>query len=197
MLSKDFIKRLHNMEWDSMMDEEGNRSQRWTRDIKPKVSDAIDELALLAHKLPDDKQDEIFGPQRIAKLISALLFPQEKDIDTHDELDSRRTKIAALLANKGLVKCKTQYIELIQRRPELGEDLVSGLEKTRRICDAISLEIESKIARTEELRKNSYNLTYLFNWNRLVENLDNRFRQYLRNNYNVGWIENAVPWNLF
>jgi hypothetical protein len=175
------------MDWDKLMNNEGNPSQKWTRDIRPKVHDAIDQLALLAHKLPNVKQAEIFGPESIAKLVTALLFPVKKDFDFDDELDIRRTKIAALLVEKGLVKCMSQYTEVIQRRPELGEDLIKGLKKSDSICKAISLEIESRKTQSEILKKNNHDLTYLFNWNRLGDYFDIRFREYLQVRHNVRW----------
>src|SRR5215208_2722323 len=83
-------KKLKEQNWESIMEEESNASQTWKRDIKDKVITVLSDLILLAHKLPNDKQEEIFTIQGVEKLISALLFPREKDFD-YDQFDVRIT----------------------------------------------------------------------------------------------------------
>jgi hypothetical protein len=184
-------KKLKEQNWESIMEEESNASQTWKRDIKDKVITVLSDLILLAHKLPNDKQEEIFTIQGVEKLISALLFPREKDFD-YDQFDVRRTNIAALLVEKGLTKCISQYSKIIQPRQELNEDLITGLQKSSRICNVIALELQTQQLKLEQLQSKSNNLSYLFNWNKIQENFDNRFKQYLKADFNATWIEQSI-----
>jgi hypothetical protein len=173
------------------MEEESNASQTWKRDIKDKVITTLDDLILLAHKLPNDKQEEIFTIQSVEKLISALLIPREKDFH-YDQFEVRRTNIAALLVEKGLTKCISQYSNIIQPRQELNEDLIAGLQKSSRICNGIALEVQNQQLKLEKLQPKNKNLSYLFNWDKIEENFDNRFKEYLKAEFNATWIEHSI-----
>src|SRR5215210_4991305 len=96
-------RQLNEQNWLSIIEEDSNATQTWKR-LRDKAIIAINDLKLLAEKLPDDKQEEIFNKLAIDKLVNSILFPLRKDFD-YDEYDSRRTGLAALLAEKGIRKC--------------------------------------------------------------------------------------------
>jgi hypothetical protein len=86
-------------------------------------------------------------------------------------LESRRTKIAALLVEKGMTKFISQYSKIIQPRQELNEDLIAGLQKSSCICNGIALEVETQQLKIEQVQSKSNNLSYLFNWNKIGRKL--------------------------
>jgi hypothetical protein len=191
ILSPALTKGLQQTDWSAAVENKSNRSQIWTRDVRSKVIKVLDELILLAHKLPNDKQEEVFNENTIARLVGAILFPRDSDLD-HYEMDSRRAKIASTLVHEGLTKLASQYGSTIQKRQELNEDLLAGLEKTKRVCNAIALEVQSKQLENHEASIKPSKLYYLFNWDDLCENIDIRLKEYLKRQLNTKWIQNAT-----
>ena len=61
ILSPALTKDLQQKDWLTVVENKSNASQIWTRDIRRKVIIVLDELIMLAHKLPNDKQEEIFN----------------------------------------------------------------------------------------------------------------------------------------
>lgn len=177
-------KQLNEQSWLRIIEEDSNATQTWKR-IRGKAITAINDLILLAEKLPDDKQEEIFSKLNIDKLANSILFPLRKDFD-YDEYDSRRIRLAAILAEKGIRKCISQTSK-IARRPEFIEDFIAGLRKSISNCAVIALE-------TEVLSIQSQNtiLTYLFDWNNIPGNHeDNKLKEFLKYKYNQDWVEDA------
>ncbi len=113
------------------MNGEGNPSQTWLR-LRARVRVAIDDLKLLAQKLPDDKQEQVFSYEMFYDLISCLLgnehvtrsFPKSQLLTktplsslTRDEnLDPRRTMLALAFVTHGLWKFKKQCGLMENRR---------------------------------------------------------------------------------
>ena len=177
-------KQLSEQNWLRIIEEDSNATQTWKR-LRDKAITAINDLILLAEKLPDDKQEEIFNRLNIDKLANSILFRLRKDFD-YDEYDSRRTRLAAILAEKSIKKCISQTSR-IARRPELIEDFIAGLRKSISNCAVIALE-------TEVISTESQNtiLDYLFDWNNVLDNHeDNKLKQFLKYNYNQDWVEDA------
>jgi hypothetical protein len=191
ILSPALTKALQQTDWLAAVENKSNTSQIWTRDVRSKVIKVLDELILLAHKLPNDKQDEVFNENTIARLVGALLFPRDVDMD-YGEMDSRRAKIASTLVHEGLTKLESQYGSTIQKRQELNEDLMAGLEKTKRVCNGIALEVQSKQLENHDASIKPPKLSYLFKWDGLCENIDIRLKEYLKRQLNTKWIQNAT-----
>lgn len=177
-------KQLNEQNWLNIIEKDSNATQTWKR-LRDKAITAMNDLILLAEKLPNDKQEEIFNRPNIDKLANSILFPLRKDFD-YDEYDSRRTRLAAILAEKSIRKCISQTSKIV-RRPEFIEDLITGLRKSISNCAVIALE-------TEVISIESQNtiLTYLFDWNNVLgNNEDNKLKQFLKYNYNQDWLEDA------
>lgn len=79
MLGKPLRKKLkEHKSWDSATAKDSNPSQTWRRN-RDKATRAIDDLGLMASKLDDEKQNEIFTADRLATFIESLLkVAQEK-----------------------------------------------------------------------------------------------------------------------
>ena len=176
-------KQLNEQNWLSIIEEDSNATQTWKR-LRDKAITAINDLILLAGKLPDDKQEEIFNKLNIDKLANSILFPLRKDFD-YAEYDSRRTRLAAILAEKGIRKCISQTNKII--RPDLSEDLITALRGSISKCNGIALETEARNVESQNTI-----LTYLFDWNKVPGNHeDNKLKQFLKYKYNQDWVEDA------
>jgi predicted nucleic acid-binding protein len=165
------------------MEEDSNATQTWKR-LKDNAITAITDIILLAEKLPNDKQEEIFNIHNIDKLANSILFPLRKDFD-YDEDDSRRTRLAAILAEKGIRKCISQYSRIT--RPEFSEDQITGLRKSISKCNEIALQVELRKAESRNIK-----LRYLFDWNKVFDSDgNNELKQFLKDKYNQDWVEDV------
>jgi len=139
---------------------EGNPSQTWLR-LRARIRVVIDDLKLLAQKLPDDKQEQVFSYEMFYDLISCLLgnehvtrsFPKSQLLTktplnslTRDEnLDPRRTKLALAFVTHSLWKFKKQC-GLMETNRIFLEQLIEPLEQADSICDAIYDKVRSESA---------------------------------------------------
>jgi hypothetical protein len=100
MLSKSMRKRLneHDLLWIEKHD--SNPSQTWQR-LKRHSITAINDLTLLANKLPEDKQEEIFSPNRIEDLIAQIIYIGFFS-QSHENFSSRKSEIALRLIKRGI-----------------------------------------------------------------------------------------------
>jgi hypothetical protein len=178
-------RKLNEQNWLRIIEQDSNATQTWKR-LRDKAITAINDLILLAEKLPDDKQEEIFNKHNIDKLANSILLPLRKDFD-YDEYDSRRTRLAAILAEKGIKKCISQTTKII-RPGLLSEELIPGLRKSISSCNEIAIETEAR-----NVESQSTTLTYLFDWNKVPGNHeDNELKQFLKYKYNQDWVEDAI-----
>jgi hypothetical protein len=176
-------KRLNEQPWLFIIEEDSNATQTWKR-LKANAITAITDLILLAEKLPNDKQEEIFDIHNIDKLVNSILFPLRKDFD-YDEDDSRRTRLAAILAEKGIRKCISQYSKITT--PKLSEDLITRLRESISKCNEIALQIELRKVESRNVK-----LRYLFDWNKVPgSDGDNELKEFLKDKYNQEWVEDA------
>jgi hypothetical protein len=135
------------------MAKEKNATTTWKR-IRDRANDAIQDLIQLAQRLPNENQEQIFNTRNMEILVNYILFPLRKDLD-YDELDARRTRLAAILAEKALSKSITQFTKVIQTRQEFYEDFIHGLQKSIHDSKVIATEVELKQSQTKQ-----YTLTY-------------------------------------
>jgi hypothetical protein len=115
-----------------------------------------------------------------------MLFPLRKDLD-YDELDARRTRLAAILAEKALSKGITQFTKVIQTRQEFYQDFIHGLQKSIRDSKAIATEVELKQSQTKQ-----YTLTYLFDWDKVLKEDNSRLKEFLMHKWNESWLQDAL-----
>ena len=161
------LKKFYEHNWEYIQANESNPSQTWNR-IKKHANDALQHLALLSGKLPDEKLQEIFSDGNMDGIILRLLkfhplwvgFP----IGRTKELDAWRTHLSTSLLEKCLYFCINQYQLLEEETPALAETNIQLLKQTIKICKDIEkrvelLELKSKGTKVES--------DYLFNWNKI------------------------------
>ena len=187
MLGNSLRKRLSEQNWINIIKEDSNPTQTWNRG-RDKVNRGINDIILLAQKLPNDKQEELFNINNIKKIAVYLLQSVEDDRD-YDEIRCTKNTLSGILAEKGLLKCMSQYNKIIQKRPELSEATTTQLQKAISICNAIALEIESR-----QYENDNENLIFLFEWNKICrsDDDDNKLKQLLVREFDIKtWIESA------
>jgi hypothetical protein len=166
-------------DWLAITRNERNPSQFWYR-IRNQMNRAINQLSLLAKKIPDDKQKEIFSYDNIKRLIISLLNKDDY-ADPIDELsDSRRTQLAALLIEEGIKVCIKKYELLLSETPALTGPTIDHLNKAKDICKDIAYKVDLNQRKfvTEKEK-----LTYLFSWNRIPGNDENKLIEFIKDEF--------------
>jgi hypothetical protein len=163
MLSKSIRKKIFERDWVTIEKRESNPSQFWRR-LKNQSITAINDLILLANKLPEDKQGEIFSPTRIEAFVAQILDLGELGL-SHKDFNSRKSEIAARLVKRGIDLNICQYVESSPDTPSLIKPTLNHLRQTVNICDDISYKM--KLKNIEEKEEGS-KYRYLFSWNNML-----------------------------
>ena len=113
MLGKPLVKRLSSRNWVDAMKHDSNPTQTWIR-TKIKANRAINDLILLANKLPEEKQGEIFDETKVFRLIKSILFQNwenwkptpddfqaDLEFETRPKFHGRKTNLAKTLVKLG------------------------------------------------------------------------------------------------
>ena len=148
MLSKSMRKKLFERNWLNIEKQDSNPSQFWRR-LKDQSITAINDLILLANKLPEDKQREIFSPPRIEALLAQILDLGELGLSNKD-FNSRKSEIAARLVKRGIDLNVNQYVNSSIDTPSLIKPTLDHLRQTVSICDDISYNMKLKNIEEEE-----------------------------------------------
>jgi hypothetical protein len=169
MLGNELVKRLSSRNWVDVMKYGGNPTQTWSR-IKIKANRAIKHLTLLAEKMPEEKQKEIFDERKIFSLMRAAVFARnpvdiEAGLGPRSPFDARRTKLASTLVMVGIHVCKMQYNLLMKDTPDLGEPIISHLTQAVAMCRDIAYRSELMEIDTDAEKQGT---VYLFEWNKLA-----------------------------
>ena len=169
MLSKQMRKKLNEHSWLWIEKQESNPSQTWQRLKKQSVT-AINDLTLLANKLPEDKQEEIFSPNRIEDLIAQIIhigfFSK-----SHENFNSRKSEIASRLTKRGIDLNIDQYVNSSPETPSLIKPTLDHLKQTVDICSDISYKMRLRNI-DEEVKGSEYQ--YLFSWKNMLTREKNR-----------------------
>jgi hypothetical protein len=100
MLQKEMRKKLTNNNWEYLAKHDANPSQTFTR-IRSKVDHAFRDFeVLLGAKFPEDKEEMLFGADKINRLAEALV--RGSDASSLRYLQRRRSQLALILAEVGL-----------------------------------------------------------------------------------------------
>ncbi len=159
-------KKLNAHNWLEIARRDSNPSQTLYR-FRSQGNRAINDLILLAEKLPDDTLKDIFNYTNISKLASAILEKNEVgDSTTVDEDAGRRIQLATRLVEIGIETCINQYQSKIEQNSVLNKYVIDELREARDLCNEISFKI--RLPRIEEAAKKE-DLIYLFNWNKIEE----------------------------
>ncbi|MGB7632385.1 MAG: hypothetical protein WBL68_01550 [Nitrososphaeraceae archaeon] len=163
MLSKSMRKKLNEHNWLWIEKQDSNPSQTWQRLKKLSVT-AINDLTLLANKLPEDKQEEIFSPNRVEDLIAQIIYIGFFS-QSHENFNSRKSEIAARLIKRGIDLSINQYMNSSPETPSLIKPTLDHLNQTVDICSDISYKMKLKNI-DEEVEGSEYR--YLFSWNNML-----------------------------
>ena len=163
MLHKSIRRELTEQNWLQVEKNDSNPRLKLRR-LKDQSIRAINDLSLIARKLPEQTQTEIFDYEVLKRLIEAIL---NVNSDEHSDFtnagsDPRRTYLGALLAEEGIKLCTRAYITQNRETPVLTDATVDQLNRTIKICNEIAYVMDLP-GRT----KVRDNLQYLFNWNRI------------------------------
>jgi hypothetical protein len=166
-------------DWLAIIRNERNPTQFWQR-IRSQVDRAIDQLSLLAKKLPDDKQEQVFGYYNLKRLIISLLNKDNYADSVDETSDTRRTQLAALLVEEGIKLCIKKYELLLSETPALTGPTIEHLNKAIDICKDIAYKIDlnQRIFLEKEGK-----LTYLFDWNRIPGNDNNKLIEFIKDEF--------------
>jgi hypothetical protein len=172
---------LHEQNWREIARKDMNPSDTLFR-FREQSSKAINELILLANKLPNEEHEKIFYYDKIEGLMQAILHGNneglhyyskatDKSIFTGDDMhhdnnfNSRITHIAALFVREGIKICIGQYKAKIEQDSRLNQATIEKLNNAAEICDAIAFKLYSPFM---ESISNKEKLTYLFNWDKIT-----------------------------
>jgi hypothetical protein len=168
MLRQDMRRQLREHNWLDIANAASNPQQKLTR-LRDEAIQALEDLILLAKKLPDHKQKEIFNYPNIDKLVNAILNASP---DSHDSIEdsARKTELASLLVKRGAEFCIQEYQSKIETNSILNESNISKLKDSIDICDTISFKMKSPEIRSVEQKED---LSLLFNLSKIEEVLHN------------------------
>ena len=142
MLGKELRKKLQEHSWEYIVKNDSNPWQTWHR-LRSSVNITLNDFVLLSNKLPEEKQAEIFSSKKFEKFIKELLPYNKKNI----ELDPRRTELAALLVEKGVNYCVTQY-QLIEPDIKFNQPVIDKLRQAWFISQDLPFKVKEQISKS-------------------------------------------------
>ncbi|MDQ6667533.1 MAG: hypothetical protein M3Y53_04805 [Thermoproteota archaeon] len=175
MLQKETRKNLTNHKWVYIANHDSNPPQRFHR-IRIQVAKAFRDLELLLGvEFPEEKEKQLFSPDRITKLAQALLkSPTQNQTKYLDQ--TRRTEIALRLAEVGLGFLISQYELLSERTPFIGQTTINELERAVGICSDIADEVQSRYIESKTQREKT---VHIFDWDRVPGRHEQRLKKFL------------------
>jgi hypothetical protein len=119
---------------------------------------ALEDMILLAKKLPNDVQKEMFRYDNIRSFLQAILRGNEKGLYSYtkssnkaefrgenkehdDEFDKRVTQIAACLITEAVKTCTEYYEKHIGPNPLLNKPLIEKLNEVAQLCNAMVFKV--------------------------------------------------------
>jgi hypothetical protein len=165
MLKKDTRRQLREHGWLEIAKRHSNPTLALNR-LKEQAIEAINDLALLAQKLPDKTLKDIFNYTNMSKLINSLLAETKLDGGGSALDDIEKTVLASLISRRGIDFCIKQYGQKIETNSVLNESTIAQLNKSIDICDTIAFKMELPQIHAEAQKEG---LNPLFNWNKIEE----------------------------
>ena len=137
MLDKRIRKKFLENKFETIKKKDGNWSQTRIR-LRDQVKKALNDIGLLATRLPDDEFEDIFTPKIIEEFVKDMIH----DV-ADDKLDAKRTRLAAIFVRHGLYKCIIQYGIIEDQKPIRGPT-EKFLNETISIASSIVSKVESQ-----------------------------------------------------
>lgn len=176
MLKKGTRGQLRKHKWVSLEKTLSNPSQTLKR-YKDECIVGLQDIALIAEKIPEGTQDEIFTLSKLQPMIEAIL--NLKFDWTHspsvNRLDARRTQLSSMMLTKSIQFLKLQYEFLEHDTPGLARIVLDHLDAAVRISNEISNKVELLSLKNVANRSK---LEFLFNWKKVTKE-DERLWSYL------------------
>lgn len=166
MLQNDMREKLAYHKWVDIRRKTSNPSQTLNRFTK-QANLALDDLALLAKRLPEINLGNMFTYKKIRVLLRSILYGNNDYMyfgdreDHYNDMDYniQRAQLAALMARTGINFCIEQYESKIEQNSILNEPIINQLKQATKICD----EIVSKLYLPQvQSRAQKEKLNYLF-----------------------------------
>jgi hypothetical protein len=169
---------LQEYNWNQLKEKIANSSQNLNR-WKDQSNTALYDLSLIAKKIPEVTQENIFTREKMEPLILNILkmtFALGQPCVSINKLDTRRARLCAMLIDRCTKFCISQYALLEQRASALTRPLINQLQQSVEICNEIANKIE-----LEDLRNFSSRPTnlYLFNWEDVTKKDRRRLEDFL------------------
>jgi hypothetical protein len=161
LLSKTTRKHLMEYNWDYAEKKDSNPSQTRSR-LRNNLKTVLNELVLIADKLPEKELNEIFASKSLEPFVRSLIDP----LIAQKLLDPRRTRLSAMMIEICVHFCIRQIEFFMDETPNFKEPIVSRLRESIEISNDLANKIE-----LDELRSkgNKENLVYLFNWSEALK----------------------------
>ena len=137
MLGKELRKKLQKHSWEYIIKNDSNPWQTWHR-LRSSVNTELNDFVLLANKLPEEKQAEIFSSKKIDKLVQALLLN-----GSYNKSDIRKANIADAFVNRGINHFISQYRD-IETDSALNKIATDKLIGAWVLCQSIRSKIGEK-----------------------------------------------------
>ncbi|MGH9982498.1 MAG: hypothetical protein ACRD8W_00905 [Nitrososphaeraceae archaeon] len=168
-------KKLIEHNWEAIERESSNPTQAWHR-VSKQCTTALDDLILLAQRIPESKQREIYSTKKIDQLLCSLLMMEENHSSSYSP-SPRKIELAALLVERGINMNVFHYSRLEQDTPSLIGPTVNHLRQSVSMCNDISYKIRLKNAEAEarEIKHE-----YLFSWNNMLGKEKNRLIDFIK-----------------
>jgi hypothetical protein len=169
-------KKLIEQTWLEIEKKESNPTQMWSR-LRNTCVRAIDDLILVAKKLPEENQTEIFTPSKIDEFVSCLIN-RGNTYPFPDIFNPRKAELASRLVERGVSLNSYQYRLLNRGTPSLVEPTSNYLKQTVSICKDISYKLQLKKIEEEAVEAQ---IVYLFSWNKILNKEKHRLLDFITN----------------
>ncbi len=150
MLSRHQRKRLLKVTWSKFMEEDSNPSLTRKRIVENSIT-ALQDLTLLARKLPNDEFQNIFKEKSIVSFYKSLLHDSERLKDSNYSSD---TELASLIASVSIKLCRERYASLNRYTPHIAQTVVEHLDRSIAIIEEIGHKIQLEHIEKETTKKN-------------------------------------------
>lgn len=173
MLHKHTRRRLNEHDWETYHRLEKNPSQS-VRRLVDSARLAIEDLSLIARKLPDSKQQEIFNESTIEPFLNSLFFIDQSQKVT--QLRNTNVGLASLIAEEGIKHCLSTYRKWNKDSPESARPTLDYLERSIQICREIGYKsLKYNIEHSFSTEKNKL----ICIWENRLDSDFERFAKYL------------------
>ena len=180
MFSKTVRKRLQEHNWVHIMKTDKNPSQVYRR-FRDQAINAIHDLGLLASRLPDDRQYEIFNEETIRPLLkSILLFDKSED---KYKIRNPNLQLASLMVKEGIAYCLSEFRTQNKDTPESARPTIEQLERSILICNEISRQYQHNYIIRKALEMKG---EFICIWEQIFASDKSKFLEYVYDQMNLG-----------